>query len=457
MSLVTRCVVSKNLTKAKYTRLTEMARLCGAVRAEAWRRYGGLNGLGKNPRDIRDQDWMRSDGLGATTQLPARIWKATLEDALNAIKANRASAVTECTKKVWRSKRCELDKKLLTAMLRNETWTKNNLLHRLMRRQLPHGKSHTYNQIVFDIQGYSCFTLNDQCWIKVSSLRRGRRLAIPLGQFNHQITGAIRICMRDDGEVAIFYTVNEMDACVTRPCGDQELGIDKGFSEVFTDSDGQRHGTDLGQLLTQESDHLKSVYTARQKIAAIAKKTKNAAKAQRIRKNNLGRKKLNARRRRYRQKIRAKIFAAAHAIFDKAHSIVVEDLTHVIRGYDRGRNMNRRLASWIKGLIQQAIESVSRRRGASVNLVNAAYTSQWLPNCSAFGKRIGEFIYCPLGKGVFVADHIAAVNVLQRKNDTGISRYLNYREVKKILDERSRQTERPCIVFGQCAVPFGHA
>ena len=94
MSLVTRCVVSKNLAKAKYTRLTEMARLCGAVRAEAWRRYGGLNGLGKNPRDIRDQDWMRSDGLGATTQLPARIWKATLEDALNAIKANRASAVT---------------------------------------------------------------------------------------------------------------------------------------------------------------------------------------------------------------------------------------------------------------------------------------------------------------------------------------------------------------------------
>jgi IS605 OrfB family transposase len=161
--------------------------------------------------------------------------------------------------------------------------------------------------------------------------------------------------------------------------------------------------------------------------------------------------------RRYRQKIRAKIFAAAHAIFDKAHSIVVEDLTHVIRGYDRGRTMNRRLASWIKGLIQQAIESVSRRRGASVNLVNAAYTSQWLPNCSAFGKRIGEFIYCPLGKGVFVVDHIAAVNVLQRKNDTGISRYLNYREVKKILDERSRQTERPCIVFGQCAVSFGHA
>lgn len=457
MSVVTRCVVSKNLTAAKYTRLKKMAHLCGAVRDEAWRRYGGLNGLGKNPREIRNQDWMREDGLGATTQLPARIWKATLEDVLNAIKASRAASISKCTKKVWRSKHSEVDKKSFSAMLYHETWTKNNLLHRLMRRHWLHGKNHTYNQIVFDIQGYTCFTLNSRCWIKVSSLRRGRRIAIPLDSFKHQITGAIRIRIRDDGEVDILYTVDEMEACVTRPCGHQELGIDKGFSEVFTDSDGQRHGADLGKLLTQESDHLQSVYAARQKIAAIAKKTKNAAKAQRIRKNNLGRKKLNARRRRYRQKVRAKIFAATHAIFDKAHSVVVENLTQVIRGYDRGRKMNRRLASWVKGFIQQAIESVSRRRGASVNLVNAAYTSQWLPNCSAFGKRIGEFIYCPLGKGVFVADHIAAVNVLQRKDDTGISRYLCYREVKKILEERCRQTERPCIALGQCPVPFGHA
>ena len=132
--------------------------------------------------------------------------------------------------------------------------------------------------------------------------------------------------------------------------------------------------------------------------------------------------------------------------------MVVEDLAHVIMGYDRGRNMNRRLAGWVKGLIQEAIESASRRRGASVNVVNAAYTSQWLPGCSAFGKRIGEFIYCPLGRVVFVADHIAAVNILHRKNDTGISRYLPYREVKQVLEERSRQAERPCLISKICGV-----
>ncbi|CAK0750048.1 hypothetical protein CCP3SC5AM1_1650004 [Gammaproteobacteria bacterium] len=106
----------------------------------------------------------------------------------------------------------------------------------------------------------------------------------------------------------------------------------------------------------------------------------------------------------------------------------------------------------MEGIIQEAIEAASHRRGASVDVINAAYTSQWLPGCSALGKRIGEFIYCPLGRGRFAVDHIAAVNVLHRKNDAGIRRYLSFREVKKVLEERSRQTERPCIAAGQCGV-----
>jgi len=452
MPLVTRCVTSKNLTASKHARLTEIAKRCGAVRHETWCRYGGLGGLGRTHRDIRDEDWMSGASLGRETKLPARIWKATLEDSLNAIKANRAVAVAKCVKIVWRSPHTEQNKKQSSAILNHGDWIKHPLFHRLMRKHWPHGESHVANQIVLDVQGYTCFTLNGQFWIKVSSLISGQRIAIPLGKFNHPITGAIRVRIRDDGEVDILYTVDEVNACVNRPCGTGEIGLDKGYSEVFTDSDGERHGEGLGELLSKESDHLKDVYAARQKITAIAKKTKNAAKAERIRKNNLGRKKLNARKRRHRQKVRTKIFTAAHAVLDKARTVVVEDLTKQIIGYDRGRKMNRRLAGWVKGLIQEAIESASRRRGASVNVINAAYTSQWLFGCSAFGKRIGEFIYCPLGRGVFAVDHIAAVNILHRKNDTGISRFLPYRQVKQVLEERSRQAERPCMVSGQCGV-----
>jgi IS605 OrfB family transposase len=403
---------------------------------------------------------MSGSALGSQTGLPARIWKATLEDALNAIKASRAAALAKCVKIIWRSPHTDQDKKLASTILNHGGWIRYPVFHRLMRKHWPHGESHVANQIVFDVQGYTCFILNGQYWIKVSSLISGKRISIPLGKFNHPITGAIRVRIREDGEVDILYTVDEAVACVNRPCGTREMGIDKGYSEVFTDSDGQRHGEGLGELLAQESDHLKEAYAARQKLEAIAQEASTSgkqAKAERIRKNNLGRKKLSARKRRHRQKIRTKIFTAAHAILDKAGTVVVEDLTKVIIGHDRGRNLNRRLAGWVKGLIQEAIESTSRRRGASVNVVNAAYPSQWLPDCLAFGRRIGEFIYCPLGRGGFVADHIAAVNILHRKNDTGISRYLPYRQVRKVLEERSRQAERPCVTSGQCAVHFGHA
>lgn len=44
----------------------------------------------------------------------------------------------------------------------------------------------------------------------------------------------------------------------------------------------------------------------------------------------------------HRQKIRTLIFTAANRIVDKAGTVVVEDLTKVIRGYDRGRKINRR-------------------------------------------------------------------------------------------------------------------
>ena len=467
MFLVTRHVTSRNLTAAKHARLAEMAKLCGKARAEAWRRYGALAGLGRTNRDIRDEDWLAGPKLGEQTGLPARIWKATLEDVLNAIKAKRAAAADAVIRIVWRSQRSKDEKKRLSRMLRDDTWPQDRLLHRLMRRHWRHGVSDITNQIVLDVQGHGSFELRGQHWLAVSSLIPRRRIAIPLGGFERQIDGAIRIQVRTDGEVDILYVVDEKSACVSRPCGTAEVGLDKGYSEVFTDSDGQRHGEGLGALLSAESDHLRTVWAARRKLSALAdrleaeavvitdhsQRKRKLTKAARIRRHNLGRQKLAERKRRHRQTVRSLVFSACHSVLDKAGSVVIEDLRHPIRGYDRGRNTNRRLSGWVKGLIQEGVEAASRRRGASVDEVSAAYTSQVLPGCRAFGRRSGDALHCPLGKGVFEADHVAAINTLQRKGDTEINRYLPYRKVRQVLEERSRQSPPPCLANGQCAVP----
>jgi len=64
----------------------------GAVRTEVWRNYGSIGGLGAKfsfadlrYRPVRDS-WIAE---GHIILLPQRIWRTTLSDSLDDIKANR--------------------------------------------------------------------------------------------------------------------------------------------------------------------------------------------------------------------------------------------------------------------------------------------------------------------------------------------------------------------------------
>lgn len=471
--LVTRTLVSQGLTDAKFAALTDMARRAGWVRQEAWRRYGAIAGLARTTNQIRDEDWMGPGGLGARSGLPARVWKAVLKDALGDIAASHAAAMKAVTTIVWRSSRSQDEKIRLSRLLQTGAWPQDRLLHRLMRKHWGRGRSSVANQVVFDVQCHRSFTHGGRYWIAVTSMVPGRRIAIPLDRVKdtgHRpaITGEIRVVLREDGEVAVHHTVPEADACVHRPCGTAVLGLDKGYTEVFTDSTGVRHGDGLGTLLSADSDRRKALWAQRQKIAAVAARHRAAgrhAKAERMHRHNLGRKKVQAQKRRHRQLVRTLVYRACHSVFDAAARVRVEDLTRPIVGYDRGRDMNRRLTAWVKGLIQAGVENTSRRRGASVDVVNAAYTSQWLPGCNAFGRRSRDAIHCPLGRdgAVFDADHVAAVNILERGpacagvedgagGVAGLDRFLPHKQVRRLLEDISRRTERPCTTSGACGV-----
>jgi hypothetical protein len=441
MALVTRIAISEGLTGAKFSKLRDMAELCGGVRQEAWRRYASIGAVGRTPRSIRDEDWLAGDNLGGRTWLPARVWKATLQDTLDDIGACRAAAINAVVSSVCRRDDGEDERRRRVRALKDGTWTDDGLLRRLMRREWKHGQTSVRNQIVLDCQCYSTFKHGGRMWIKVTSLVPMKRIAIPL-KYGMAIEGTIRLILRDDGEVQIHHAVVEAEACVSRPCGEQELGLDKGYSEVFTDHEGERHGECLGIILSGESDYLKDSWASRRKLASVADKAEakgDHAKAKLIRKNNLGKLKLSRRKARHRVIVRTHVFTAAHSVLNKAGAVVVEDLSKPIRGLDRGRNTNRRLSGWVKGLIQEAAEATSRRRGASLDQINAAYTSQWLPCCSTFGKRNGDAIYCTCCGAVYDADTVAAGNVLNRKCDQGIGRYTPHRQVKVILEDRARQ------------------
>jgi IS605 OrfB family transposase len=226
-----------------------------------------------------------------------------------------------------------------------------------------------------------------------------------------------------------------------RPCGGRTIGVDKGYTEALTDSDGEHHGTRLGQLLTAESDRLKERNRRRAKLRSIANSAAqrgNHAKAQRIRANNLGTVKRDRQAAKHRAQVRTEIFTAVHQVVDKAATVVAEDLTTTFAGRKSlGRNINRRLAAWTKGVTAEALANVSQRRGSALVHVNAAYTSQACHRCGSLRRRDGDRLHCTSCGVVWQADVNAAINILRRAGDPDIALHTPHSAVRQILQDRT--------------------
>jgi hypothetical protein len=65
---------------------------------------------------------------------------------------------------------------------------------------------------------------------------------------------------------------------------------------------------------------------------------------------------------------------AVPKVVNKAAVIVAEDLTTPMAGKSFGKIVNRRLSAWTKGVIAEALDGVSSRRGSTVVLANLAGT-----------------------------------------------------------------------------------
>jgi len=432
---VTRIAYSKNLTESKYTQLGQIATMLAPIRRDVWHRYGSVQGVGKSARDIRAElKPQRTDSL------PYKLWATTVLDVASDIKAYREAAKFQVRKAIRNRAEDDEERKRLYTLLKSDKWLEDSYLRRQMRKHFKHGHTQVDNQIVLDPELYNVFELGGKAWIKVMSLERGKRIAIPLNT-TVAPSGTLRLILKDN-RVEVHYSVDSVDVCSIKPCGEDTVGVDKGYTETFTDSDGKAHGEGLGKMLSAESDYLKVKYQRRGKLHAIAKKSP-PHKRKKIERNNLGRKKLDARKKRHAQNVRDKVYKATHSVVDKASTVVVEDLTAPIKSKKKYRkDQKRRLSVWVKGLMAEALDSVSQRRGASLSIVNAAYTSQ---TDSRYGILLGERNgdrFTTFDGVVLDADTNAARNILARLNDPEIGLYTPYKKVKKVLLERTEQFKR---------------
>ncbi|WP_208869767.1 RNA-guided endonuclease TnpB family protein [Micromonospora cremea] len=419
--------------------MTEQARRLGRVRSEVWQRYGSAGGAGLTDREVRDR-WL-AEGIHHRFGVLANAWKETVRDAMADIAAARESAKTQVRRAIRRRTGDQAEQRRLFGLLKADRWVDDPYLSRQMRSHWRRGHNRTHNQIVVRAdQHHTRADEGGRLWLAVPGLVRRQMVRIPLNT-TVAPTGTLRLILRGD-RVEIHYQIDAATMKTSqRPCGTATLGVDKGYTEALTDSDGNHHGDRLGQLLTAESDRIKERNRRRAKLRSIANtaaRRGDQAKAERIATINLGTIKRNRQAARHRGRVRTEIFTAVHQVVDKAAVVVAEDLTKTFTGRKQfGRNTNRRLAAWTKGVTAQALKDVSERRGSALVHVNAAYTSQVCHRCGCFGRRAGDRLHCTLCGVVWQADVNAAINVLRRHGDPDITLRTPHRAVRQIVQARA--------------------
>ncbi|MFE9655169.1 RNA-guided endonuclease TnpB family protein [Micromonospora sp. NPDC006431] len=438
---VTRIACSARLNPGKYAALVEQARRLGRVRSEVWQRYGSINGVGSGLRDRQVRDRWLADGTHALFGVLANAWKETVRDAMADIAANLEAAKVDVRRAIGRRSKDPAERQRRFSALKADQWADDPFLARQMRKHWKRGRNRTHNQIVVRADKYNtAVDGRGRLWLAVPGLEPRKLVRIPLST-TVAPAGTLRLILRR-GRVEVHY---QIDASAMRssqrPCGEARIGVDKGYTEALTDSDGQPHGEQLGMMLTAESDRLKERNRRRAKLRSIANTAAlrgDHAKAHRIKTNNLGTIKRDRQAARHRARVRTEIFTAVHEVVDKAATVIAEDLTKRFTGRKKlPKNINRRLAAWTKGVTAEALKSVSERRGSAHVPVNAAYTSQTCHQCGDFGRRSGDRFHCTRCGVVWQADMNAAINILHRAGDPDIALHTPHHVVKQILQDRT--------------------
>ncbi len=436
-------------------RLEEMAKQLAFLRAEIWYRFGALGTVGKTKAEINKE--IRALPFYKVLSIAGNTKCQVVNDTVLNILMVKEACKEKVKKEIWKRTRNANERKRLFTLLKADQWLDDNFLHRRMRHHFKHGKSKMDNQVLLMSQNQSVSIVDGKAVINLEFPQKFGGVIRLQTQSNERLTDFLnkknlRIILKGK-VIEVHYAFDKPSG---RACGQGEIGIDKGYTEAFVDSDGIFYGTDFGQLITAFSDQNKQVGQRRNKLHALEKKYQaegNHAKADNIKTFNLGQQKKITKKKRIQNQLKDRAYKAVHKMADKAQLIISEDLTSPIKKKTNFKNMNRRLANWYKGILAKAIDHVTSQRGAINAPVNCAYTSQMDSNTQRLeGKRVGDKFYHVNGE-VSHAGVNASKNVRVRYRDSTIKLYMPYKEVKSLL--LSRITDcHTAIQDSSCKTPL---
>ncbi|NEO90767.1 MAG: transposase, partial [Moorea sp. SIO3G5] len=251
--LSTQVVPVIGIAKSVEAELLSTMKKLGVVRSESYNKLGSINHWGidwkKSFREVRT--FRSPESLG----LPSKLMDWAVCDVAKAISAQQAACIEAVVKKIYRrfpgtehkARRKELCKQLKTL-----AFLDSSLLHRWVRKEDQRGHSWVRNQIVYQSPGYKCKRLSrDTYQLELAGLYRGKRNKIVV-KSNRKIKGQIRLIYNLGLErFEVHFLVDHGTEEV--PAERRSIGVDKGYTEAFYDSDGQAHGQELGKVTTKKS------------------------------------------------------------------------------------------------------------------------------------------------------------------------------------------------------------
>ncbi|NEQ87087.1 MAG: transposase [Moorea sp. SIO2I5] len=436
----TQIVPVVGMTELVKVELLSTMKKLGVVRSESYNKLGSISHWSLNWKKAYPE--VRSFRTPESLGLPSKLMEWTVSDVAKAITAQQAACTEAVVKKIYKrfpNKDNQKKRKEYATQLKTLAFLENSLLHRLVRKEFQRGHSWVKSQIVYQQGGYTCRQLSRNTYqLELAGLNRGNRNKIVV-RSNRKIKGQIRLIHNQTLQrFEVHFLVDH--GTVEIPSERRSVGVDKGYTEAFYDSEGQAHGKGLGKVATKKSDRICAKNRNRGKLWALHRKLEkiDPAKSARILENNLTRKTENRRYRQNQTELAAIIGAASKSLFDgEALKVFAEDLTQPIRNKRQSKTVSRRLNSWMKGKMRDSLQKWADWTGSIVTEVQPSYTSQIdSRNGTLLGKRTGDN-FTGFDGVVLQADHNAAKNILDRGTDKEITRYMSRAEVQAVLLRRT--------------------
>jgi len=324
-------------------------------------------------------------------------------------------------------------------------------LRRVLRRLLGgRPRVRRARSFTVDRQMYRVFVSGGRQYVALALLDPGNRVVVPLAGV-HALEGNLWVVLLPDERAVEVHMSREPRVF---PPGDEEVGIDLGVTEVFTDDLGRKYRPEYGRALEEMSGYVLEKGRRRAKLWALHRRNLRVdpARARRLRRHNLGFAKQRKVHGKFRRRCENEVNRALNELFRERGPKVIayEDLSH-LRGKAKSKGLSRKVSGWHRSVVKERLRYKSHvHSAADPGPVNAAYSSQECPECGWVdaANRRGDDFCCQKCGFSADADRVSALNLKRRLRDGEITRYVPAAEVREILLRRYREKASPPGVPG---------